>query len=114
MSVNKHYLTKNDRNALLVLLKADASRAGFDVDDLGPTIDDCDHGCTTTLQGTRGPLASCALTDGWVKLSQATYNPSQHRLQGSTDTDRLLSRIRDVSLVLQAEHSRWETEISPK
>jgi hypothetical protein len=111
---NKHYLHNNDRNALLVLLEADASRAGFDVDHFVPTLDDCDRGCTTTLQGTRGPSASCAFTDRLARLSQATYDPSQHTLQGNTDTARLLSRIRDTSLVLQAEHSCWVTEISPK
>jgi hypothetical protein len=112
--LNKHYLSYNDRNALLLLLEADASRAGFDVDNYIPTIDDCDGGCTTTLQGTRGPFPSCAFTDRLARLSQATYDPSQHSLQGSTDTARLLSRIRDTSLVLQAEHSCWVTEISPK
>jgi hypothetical protein len=111
---NKHHLSNNDRNALLVLLEADATRAGFDVDHFVPTLDDCDRACSTTLQGTRGPFASCAFTDRLARLSEATCDPSQHTLQGSTDTARLMSRIRDTSLVLQAEHSCWITEISPK
>ena len=95
-SQQEYHLSNNDRNALLVLLEADAKRAGFD--NLVPTIEDCDRGCATTLQGTRGPFASCAFTDSLAVLSQATLGPSQHNLQGSTATTRRLSRIRDTSL----------------
>jgi len=111
-SQQEYHLSNNDRNALLVLLEADAKRAGFD--NLVPTIEDCDRGCATTLQGTRGPFASCAFTDRLARLSQVTLDPRQHSLQGSTAITRLLSRIRDTSLVLQAGHSCWVTEISPK
>ena len=111
---NRYQLRDSDRNALLVLLEDDASRAGFVADVTVPTIDDCDGDCTTKAVSTSETLASCAFTDRLARLSQVTLDPRQHSLQGSTAITRLLSRIRDTSLVLQAGHSCWVTEISPK
>jgi len=119
---NKYLLRDSDRNALLVLLEDDASRAGFVADVAVPTIDDCDGDCTTKAVSTSETLASCAFTDRLRELSLATYGPSQYCVDDSSDTTRLLSRnrmsqnrisrIRDVTLVLQAEHSRWVTDNS--
>jgi len=88
---NRYQLRDSDRNALLVLLEDDASRAGFVADVTVPTIDDCDGDCTTKAVSTSETLASCAFTDRLRELSQATYGPSQYSVNDSSDITRRLS-----------------------
>ena len=107
---NRYQLRDSDRRALLVLLESDASSAGFENDDLS-TINACNRDCMTRALSTRARPVSCAFTEDLTRLSKASYDPSKYSVPGSTDTTRLLERIRIVCLVLQAEHSRWDTEI---
>jgi len=108
---NRYQLRDSDRRALLVLLETDASSAGFQDDDLS-TINACDCDWTTRALSTRARPVSCAFTEDLTRLSKAPYDPSKYSVPGSTDTTRLLERIRIVCLVLQAEHSRWDNGIS--